>query len=303
MKKKTKRKKFVIYTGAVWSPNVGGVISLHKLCHDLNTLGEEAYITDVRSHPSFNAPFYEPLRPFAPLTPKEPISFEIDDDTIVVYPAGIYSNPLNAKHIVRWMMHPNRLKELDKYETKGLIVKMHDRPEPYGDKHVAKYLEQRSITSLPILVTGFYDFLTFRNYGMKREGSCFMIRKGVLKERKHPDDALNVEPYCRDWPSLAYIFNQKEYFYCYDTGTATVLLAALCGCIPIIIPCHNNVLSAQNWRKKAVTNKYGMTYGIDDLEHAKNTINEVPEYLKKCNDDFLETVKNFIELCQNEFTK
>ena len=76
------------------------------------------------------------------------------------------------------------------------------------------------------------------------------------------------------------VFNNYKYFISYDSLTFLSVIAALCGCISIVIKV--NGLSKQDWLDTTaaadylrVTGEpmlYGIAYGADDINNAINTL-------------------------------
>jgi hypothetical protein len=95
---------------------------------------------------------------------------------------------------------------------------------------------------------------------------------------------------------MADLFNQKEYFVSYAGITFTSVLAAMCGCKSIVIP--NSSFNKEKWINGFWYNKYGIAFGIDDLDRAINTMDKVipniENYLYNTKKDQL---NHFIEDC------
>jgi len=153
--------------------------------------------------------------------------------------------------------------------------------------------------SLPTIVELHNEL--FSNYNLPKFGSCYVKRKGHLKELAH--DVSNSIEIVETSPSLelAELFNKKEYFYSYDEATFLSLQAAMCGCVSVIIPRAG--LSAKEWYKMSPTRKYGISYGYEDIDHARSTMDKVKphlEYLQSMSelmlDDFIETTQKCAEL-------
>ncbi len=282
------KKVFLIHSNSNWSPNVGGSIQLHKLCNDLNQIGEKAFITNKRTNPVFNAPTYSYLNN------DELIQKINNDNLIVVYTGSEYDNPLKAKNIVRLIQHTKKAQEIYKntYNPTGLIFRTSDF---YKDEHINK--------KIPFVYSVYFDYLIFRNLNMKRTGTAYMIRKGVVIEREHPEGSLLIDPYANDWVSMMYIFNKIEKFYCYDNETTWCALAALCGCIVVVIPCRKANMTATEWRSTSPIKKYGIAYGntIEEITYAINTITLVESNLRLIEKNSINTVRQFAEQCHNFF--
>ncbi|MFW2602026.1 hypothetical protein [Aliarcobacter butzleri] len=294
--------KFIIYTHR-YNVNSGGLIVLHFLCHLLNSLGEEAYLW-----PSYR-PIFDIKKPFKSLiqilkyykkelhrpfainenwnTPILKNKKEVDN-SIVVYPEIVKNNPLGAKYVVRWLLHKPGFHDGKVNFGKNELI------FGYGEKFSTfEYPITKSNTLyLTYIMTDIYKQTNFSN----RQGSCHMIRKGRNKNFVHEKSSLLVDGMTHE--ELNRIFNQKKYFISYDTYTYYSIYASLCGCISIVIP--DDGISKTEWHPK-IEDTYGLAYGIDDIEYAKNTKQKMIEYIKLQENYNMISVKNFVEKCNNYF--
>jgi hypothetical protein len=67
---------------------------------------------------------------------------------------------------------------------------------------------------------------------------------------------------------LADVFNECTHCYFYDAHTMYATYAALCGCIPIIVPLPG--VSKEQWIPEEEL-RFGLAYGEDDIPHALDT--------------------------------
>ena len=125
-----KKNRVYIYTPG-YDENSGGRIALHRLCHLLNqTQDFDAYlvprklekirISSIRNIIGSCIQYvrleYERYFNFKVNhdwnTPIKRLRFVDDKDAIVVYPEITFGNPLQAKNVVRWLLHqPGHLKK------------------------------------------------------------------------------------------------------------------------------------------------------------------------------------------------
>lgn len=256
----------------------GGIIACHKLCHDLRSLGREAYILGRNTHPLLNAS--QVNRTFK------------RDELVVIYPEVIIGNPLKSKHVVRWILNTpgecagmkhndfyGNLKNTDIFFKYSDAFKLHDGLNYKG-----------------LLTTFFIDTRIFNNEAGDRNHTCYLIKKGGMTNKYHPDDSINVSNLQEDHPTMAAIFKKSKYLYCYDNECFWVVLAAVCGCIPIIIP--NGNYTADDWYEKFPHKTAGIAYGMDNLKRAEESINSITDVLTIYKEKHLSTVKNLINICE-----
>jgi len=279
-----KKLKFIIGFDHPFNQSIGGSCALHQLCHELNLLGEESYTTSPTTHVSLNAPYVGTQK------------FK-RDEVVVIYPEVIHGNPLQAQNVVRWLLN-----------TPGACQDTGDSRQFYNYKKdtdlIFKYLDIFELDNgnecAGILTCTFSDKLEcFRDHGQSRSGSCFLIKKGGMKEQKHPNDSINFKLYENDVVAAAQLLNQVEYFYCYDNLCYWSYLAALCGCTSVVIP--DGTLTAEQWRAGSIDRQYGIAYGLDEIQRAKETLPQLYIQHKLIKEQEFDSVRNFIKICYEKF--
>lgn len=285
---------YIIYAPS-FNENNGGCIVLHKLCHMLNQLGEQAFLWPMERS-------YKKRRRDRILSYFKPESFEvskefntpiatakdINDNSIVIYPEIVNGNPLKHKNVVRWFLHKPGYHtgkvEYGKNELYFIFDKFSDDPSINKNPENELFVVQLN--------------QVYKNNNGDRSGSCYLIRKSRNKEIVH-DFNGSVKIDGMSHSENAAIFNKTEYFYCYDEMTMYSQFAALCGCISVVIPsCFDN---REDWVKAHPISKYGIAYGMDDIEHAKSTSHLVREYFEDQESESLLTVKKFIVKTYDKF--
>ena len=215
-------KPFVIYTYD-YSPGIGGVKVMHKLCDILNNNGYESYLMPIHLKEEFTV-----LAEYnTPVVTQEIL--DNWDNCIVLYPEGIKHNPLGAKNIVRWILGPSVQEDAETYSKSDLIYW-------YMDYYYTDYLGQKDNK---LYISEFHSDI-FTNMDYKRKGSCYTIRKANPTQLVHPEDSFFI-PFeaAGDLIGLANLFNRTEKFYCYDNYTFLYVQAAMCGCTSVVIPDPN----------------------------------------------------------------
>ncbi len=294
--------KFIIYTHR-FDNNSGGLVVLHYLCHLLNKLGYEAYLW-----PSYQA-IFDIKRPFKsflkilkyykkelhrPFTVNKnwntPILKNIREfeDAIVIYSEIVDGNPLQLRNSVRWLLHkPGFHSQKINFNHNEMIV-------GYGEKFSTK--DYPVVKDNTLYLTYIMTDIYVQNNFSERFGSCHMIRKGKDKQIIHEKDSMCVDGLSHE--ELAEIFNKKKYFVSYDTYTFYSVYAAMCGCISIVVP--DDGISKKEWHPK-IEDTYGISYGVDDLKYAENTKHLMIKYIENQQKENINSVKNFIKLCEDYF--
>ena len=275
-------KKFVIYTYD-YSPGVGGIKVMHKLCDMLNTNGFEAYLMPIHIRDDF----YTCSDYNTPLITQE--IFDNLDNAVVIYPEGIQGNPLNAKNVVRWILGPSHQHDAETYSKFDLVYW-------YMDYYYNDYLGQKENK---LQISEFHEDI-FKNIGYERKGSCYTFRKSNPTTLIHPSDSVFI-PFeaAGDLVNLANLFNTTEKFYCYDNYTFLYTQAAMCGCTSIVIPNPN--IDKEQWLNGSPFNKYGVAYGEDDIPRALETLPLLFQEIEKAKLEMTKQVIKFTEHCQNYF--
>lgn len=280
------KKKFLISTHG-FDMGIGGLKVLHKLCHLLNEIGEDAYLIPV----NFNQPFgiYENYN-------VKMVTQEVLDnlnDVIVVYPESWFGNYLNAPNVVRWMLAFPSEQHIKTWGEKDLWFWLFSF---YITNKINKHSEN-------ILFVNEQHRDVFYDKKMLRKGSCWTLRKSqdTIKPHQyiHPADSTFI-PYhsAGDILALSELFNSRELFYCYDNYTYLFFQSTMCNTDSIVIP--------QGRTKEAFINGHPLNryvaYGPDDLPRAKALRNEFFDHLDFIEQNTIKELHIFVDKC-NEYFK
>ena len=295
-----RRPNYLVHAPA-WNPESGGAIFLHMLVHTLRELGEDAkiwpwYRTPKRGavarlgsllrKPSLllgygrrflNPDLDTPMADFA----------DFRDDTIVVYPEIRLGNPMGARNVVRWLLYKPGLEN------------------PYRFTDGEMYFRVGEICDLPEITGGAQDLVmwkrnpAYRNENRPdRKGACFIVRKGHEKPRiSETANAIQIDD--KSHEEIADIFNACETFYSYDEACFYSQYAAICGCDSVVIP--GLYPDREAWTAEHAISRYGIAYGLDDLDHARATRHLVNGQLAAKEAEGVETVRRFIAATQERF--
>jgi hypothetical protein len=292
----------------IFNINCGGVNVQFELCKVLKELG-------------VNVKIYSPIK-----IKNKIFNDYYDNDfdlnnTVVIYGETIDGNPLNAPYVVRWILAPMGiffdLKKTFLWGTKDLVYyfnseeKIKNNPNKNGS--IYKLLSKMYISSY------------IKNNNMSpRTGVCYTIRKGLLYHKNlkmsHPSSSIELSDHCQ---LLDYVnvFNTYEYFYSYDPCTFYTVIAAMCGCISIVLKVDGlskedwlNTIAPTEYLKETGEKLYGLAYGEEEIEFAKNTMHLVEEqwvninnfFKKKYVESFINDINNFenqVNTVENNFYK
>lgn len=265
--------KFIIWTWK-WQKHVGGVRVMHKLCDYLNRIGAEAYMySENKTNPNYISPHYNEAEGFDPET------------TVVIYPECITDNPLNAKHVVRWLLY----NQVAPYPNKN----------DYIFKYYPYYYSMDNRCDGILRINDFdLDFWTHENFE-DRIYNTVLVRKGAHKVTLNWHTQLksifvydDIEKEYNDENILKWALNKSNVFLSYDVCTFCSLRAALCGCISVVVP--ERGITKEEWRKAFPMYKYGVSYGSEEIDYAKETRHLVKPHLEFIQNESLQTVHDFV---------
>lgn len=306
-------RKFLIFAPSYRSDNGGGIV-LHRLCSLLNELGYKAYLTRFfNGAPVYSNDFVVPLSkimaraiwnlitPFkvhpgwcTPIiqSPKLPLGPE----WIVIYPELVFGNPLKARCVVRWLLHRPGFHTGHTYYGPGEYhVDFNSFAEEFYFPGCKKASRPLNVLALP------FDHYNLQNAlpSNQRVGTAYCLRKGKGKPLVH-DLRNSVLIDGRSHAEVAAIFKRVKTFISYDTYTAYLSFAVLCGAESVVVP--DAGVDKNSWFPDPV-DRYGMAYGFDDMEWALETAPRVFDRLKEKEATSLESVSHFAEDVLQYFEK
>ncbi|MBW7470487.1 hypothetical protein QQF73_06360 [Marinobacter sp. M216] len=297
--------KFVIYS-PLYRENSGGIIVLHKLASILNSMGYEAKIWP-KPKPSprelngwrgwLKLARWLKIRLLSILRRKDlrspyNLKFARTKDlkgSVVVYPEIVEGNPLGSEKVVRWLLNkPGAISGKAEFGEEDLFF--------YYNEHFNDFsLNPNRDRRLNVVELMGHVYKTTNHGG--RQGQCFMVRKGRDREHTYHDpDAVQVDGFSHE--ELAKAFNDHKYFISYDLYTMYSRFAAMCGCIPVVVPQQG--LRKEVWRPE-VHNRYGIAYGWDDIAWALETRVELVKFLCESERSSVESVRGFIRILEHHF--
>ncbi|EEY46412.1 hypothetical protein [Vibrio mimicus] len=296
--------KILVYSQNFDSKN-GGVVVLHRLVHLINTTTEhKAFlvpnsldltiskysITGIKQKLKHNKKVKSYTTKPQWETPVLNSLQEIDlSQTIVVYPEITANNPLNAKNVVRWLLHqPAYFSGKINYGENELIFKFNSAIKDFSQPNSKTSEQELKVIYYP---TDLYNEEDAQPYP-ERTLTCHAIRKGKHKPKVHPEGSILIDSLSHE--EIARLFKQAKRFISYDDYTAYSIFANLCGCESIVVPDSNTTI--EQWYPN-ITDRYGIAYGFDEeqLKWAKETQSLVKEHVENEHRRSEQCVKNFIK--------
>lgn len=298
--------RYVIFAPS-YSPNAGGIVVLHKLCHIINNCGGNAVLypwfpqfkitkrdlsgcvslvrnvigslfRTYKTNVDFNTPLHT--------------GQHLADTDIVIYPEIVFGNPLKAKKVIRWLLNKPGYFTGDIYYGSGeLYFKFDDGL--VGD--FSFYGSEMAASSLKVV--HFPCVYNENDVSPIRSGVAYSIRKGVNKPLiHHPTDAILIDG--MEHADVAKVFKSVKCFISYDLYSAYSTFALLCGCDSVVIP--DDGLSKVDWYPDEV-NRYGLAYGFDDIDYSRNTRKLKLDVIKDNEQKNIDSVLHFLSITEAFF--
>lgn len=297
---------FIIYTSG-FDENSGGSIALHRLCDALNQLGRRARIwpsqRPVQPLPKTwkdRVPFYR-RKPRSWEFPRfqtlarldTPVATAVDlDDAIVIYPEVIDGNPLQARRVVRWLLHRPGFHtghhEFGPDDLFFFFQAAFNDPvlNPHTDRLLQTFFVRDDIYRPPA-----------PEDEDRRTGTCYILRKG--KDRALVHDAKgSILIDGLSHAAAADVFRRTRTCISYDLYTMYSMYAAMCGCDSIVVP--DPAVDLNAWYPTE-EERYGMAYGWSELGWSRATRPLLLPRLKRLEEQSNETVRQFIQTCDRHF--
>ncbi len=303
----------VVYANA-FSETRGGPIVLHRLVDRLNHMGEDAYV-----YPKAMQHQYPPFPKFeirtrwktwrrnkmAPVRAQG--NFRVNPDfvtpiadkkilreAIVVYSETVDGNPLRSKRVVRWLLHkPGFFRPEIRFGSNELTYFYN----PGFAEGVAGIDQENHLRVTWLRSDVYFD----RNLS-NRSGTCRLIRKGRhtgLSEVPEDDDAILVDDLTHE--EKAEVFNKTKVLYSHDPFTQYLTYAAMCGCIPVVVPQPDKALHSE-FTNRPASNRWGIAYGEEEIGWALETRGMLFEQLSKEQESEDEMLEAFVERLRKRFS-
>lgn len=213
--RKNGKAPYILY-GAHYNEKSAGCVACHRLVHDLNESGFDAFSRHP-TNPSWNE---RRLSNFgAALLTRY-------GNAIVIYPEIVSGNPLRAGRVARWVLFfPGQLGGDEQYSPDELVFTWSQ-----------KYYNTDRVLSLDLV-----DRELFNDRDLPpKELDCFYHGKGSLSSSEKASFSKGLTEITFKWPAsrpeLANLLRRTRVLYTNDGHTALVREARLCGCQIILVP-------------------------------------------------------------------
>lgn len=242
----------------------GGVRAMHYLCHALNLLGEEAYVTNPNIHLGLRTPVLTTaIGQMHDAAGREPI---------VVYAEVVTANPLQARNVVRYLLAVPGL-----HTGQQIQLQPRDLLYTFGPTLVPPGWSADPLR-MPLVDTKIFNSDGVRDD--QRKGSAVFIHRHLDKGGQlDPVTADSIEISYRvperSADELAEIFRRVECLYLYEYSTIC-FEALLCGCPVVFIMNDVSLPETTPW----LMGGHGIAWGLapEALVHAKATVHEVKAF-------------------------
>lgn len=257
---------------------------MHYLCHALNLIGEEAYVTTRAVDPGLRTPILTEAIKLAHLAAGR--------SPIAIYPEIISGNPFQTRNVVRYLLAKPALHTGQPIDLQARDLVYTFGPTLVPDGWTADPLR------MPLV-----DTRIFNSDGVddrRRHGSAVFINRHLRRGGSlHPATADSIEISYRvperSAQEMADIFREVECLYLYEPSTAG-FEALLCGCPVVYIMNDISLPHADLW----LMDGKGISWGLEpaDIARAKATVHEVQDFYQKEEATFWKQLYAFVEKTQ-----
>ena len=201
-----------------YSTMSAGIVVLHTLIHKLRSHGFDAYLIPQwmppTVNPAFDTPLYSDKYTFA----------DMARDWIVLYPEGLYGNPIKARRVVRYLLNRESA-----FGGTGMAA----LPSDFLITYSRLYHPTAQVLFYPVVDEELLLRAARISTSIPRPANAFYIGKGVDFGRPCPAIPQSLE-ITRGWPASKThyydVLEKVRTFYSYDWCSSTNLDAVLLGC-------------------------------------------------------------------------
>lgn len=277
--------------------NKGASFALHKLAYEIALRGNYVYVFNEPKYPHENIKVIptEITETFEGGWRNhftwEGFGFDLNN-TVSILPQITYGNPFNTVHNARWILHDFDEDQWESFDSSDVIFN-------YGTFKVPEGTRQYPLTVFD------YNFDIFYNTNnLNRQGYGHILHKntpdwGVDFLKKIGSTEIPHYNGKKEINYLAEEFNKYEYVLTFDDKSYYTAASALCGAKSIILNPENS-LTPLEYRLNNPIQMCGVSYGMNDIKWAEQTIGLVKDNLLQLEKKDKQTILNFIEYWKNK---
>lgn len=216
--------RFVIWAPN-WVHNSAGVQVLHKLCHQLNEAGYNACITGAPK-PGWNETIFDG---------------NLKDDDFVIYPEIIRGNPMQAKHVIRYMLYyPWHHFGNDRIPENELCIPFAKFLYWDCQRNTDYPITEQHILELSIIEPELF----FVDPKIEKTLCTYWVSKCDVKtlERFPLPAGATIIHHGYSRADVAKLLQQSHTFICFDVNTAMMYEADFCGAEVFLVSVTNQVI-------------------------------------------------------------
>jgi len=264
-----------------------GVRVMHQLCHSLNVLGEEAWMSASDVSPHLRTPLLSQevrlMHERAGLTP------------IAIYPEIVGSNPLDCDVVVRYILNrPGLFGEQPNYQANDMFWL-------HNGELLDLVTQAEGVLHMPACDTSIWHNRD-NPHDDQREGACIYFgRYEAIAREKYPELAERCTVITKTYPAtheeMADLFRRSTHVYCFE-NTSISMEARLCGCPIVQLPSPYCDLD----------NLFGASLGLNDglvrdddpatLEAARATLPGLADYYRTVETNYWRELERLIAKTQ-----
>lgn len=280
-----------LITAPPYNEKSAGQSVLHKMCHELNQLGYEAYLVLMQNP---NWPKDMPMTNPHWHTPVAPMNKSLIQNSIVIYPEIVTGNPLEAPCVVRYLLNKEAQfgQGLIKRSISDYILIYSNL---YGSGHGKLFIPH-------------FNFELFNEIGAlsfnERTETAWYDGKGIKYGEIGPiEGAMAIT---RVWPQdrkeLATILKKIKFLFTWDSTTSLVAEALMCGAVPVY-------LRIEPWNlvdlRSTEFGIAGTALSADEAElyRAIHTREQAVQKFRESVAGFRKELLRFVDSSQNHFNK
>jgi hypothetical protein len=150
------------------------------------------------------------------------------------------------------------------------------------------------------------DLFTNENQNRTMDSHLFRKAKNRLGSPKsiifdkHSEQSVCLDDGIADnFLLLKETLNKTNLYISYDTATYHSIIAALCGATSVVVP--DKTHTKEEWIQKLPMMKYGVAWGLEDVDWAVQTKDKVREHLLELEKESNQMIDDFIQNTTNKF--